>query len=83
LNSELQFFAEASVIGYGTGSRRGLFEAATTGPAVPPQAQVIRNPHDQTLNVAVIGARSGSILYSKWFSHFSLFRGEGWRPGLD
>jgi O-antigen ligase len=74
----LRFFAEAPVIGHGTGSTRGLFEAAATGPAVLAQAQVIGNPHNQTLNVAVQWGMIGIvILYAMWFSHFSLFRGEG------
>ena len=74
----LRFFAEAPVIGHGTGSTRGLFEAAATGPAVLAQGQVIGNPHNQTLNVAVQwGAIGVVILYAMWFSHFSLFRGEG------
>ena len=30
----LRFFAEAPIVGHGTGSTRGLFEAAATGPAV-------------------------------------------------
>ena len=74
----LRFFAEAPVIGHGTGSTRGLFEAAATGPAVLAQGQVIGNPHNQTLNVAVQWGMVGVvILYALWFSHFSLFRGEG------
>ena len=74
----LRFFAEAPVIGHGTGSTRGLFEAAATGPAVLAQAQVIGNPHNQTLNVAVQWGTIGVvILYAMWLSHFSLFRGEG------
>jgi O-antigen ligase len=74
----LRFFAEAPVIGHGTGSTRGLFEAAATGPAVLAQAHVIGNPHNQTLNVAVQwGAIGVVILYATWLSHFSLFRGEG------
>jgi hypothetical protein len=40
----LRFFSEAPVIGHGTGSTRGLFEAAATGPAVLAQAQVIGKP---------------------------------------
>jgi O-antigen ligase len=73
----LRFFAEAPVIGHGTGSTRGLFEAAATGPAVLAQGQVIGNPHNQTLNVAVQwGAIGVVILYAMWLSHFSLFRGE-------
>ena len=74
----LRFFAEAPVIGHGTGSTRGLFEAAATGPAVLAQGQVIGNPHNQTLNVAVQWGTVGVvILYAMWLSHFSLFRGEG------
>jgi O-antigen ligase len=74
----LRFFAEAPVIGHGTGSTRGLFEAAATGPAVLAQGQVIGNPHNQTLSVAVQwGAVGVVILYAMWFSHFALFRGQG------
>ncbi|WP_141688266.1 O-antigen ligase family protein [Bradyrhizobium paxllaeri] len=74
----LRFFAEAPVIGHGTGSTRRLFEAAATGPAGLAQGAVIGNPHNQTLNVAVQwGAVGVVILYAMWFFHFSLFRGEG------
>ena len=74
----LGFFAKAPVIGHGTGSTRGLFEAAATGPAVLAQGQVIGNPHNQTLNVAVQWGTIGVvILYAMWISHFLLFRGEG------
>lgn len=74
----LRFFAEAPVIGHGTGSTRGLFETAAIGPAGLAQAQVIGNPHNQTLNVAVQWGTIGVvILYAMWFSHFALFRGEG------
>jgi O-antigen ligase len=74
----LRFFAEAPVIGHGSGSTRGLFEAAATGPAVLAQGQVIGNPHNQTLNVAVQwGAVGVLVLYAMWLSHFALFRGEG------
>jgi len=74
----LRFFAEAPVIGHGTGSTRGLFEAAATGPEALAQGQVVGNPHNQTLNVAVQWGTIGVvILYAMWFSHFSLFRGEG------
>ncbi|WP_157088170.1 O-antigen ligase family protein [Bradyrhizobium jicamae] len=74
----LRFFAEAPVIGHGTGSTRRLFEAAATGPAVLAQGYVIGNPHNQTLNVAVQWGTVGVvILYAMWFSHFSMFRGAG------
>jgi|EndMetStandDraft_5_1072996.scaffolds.fasta_scaffold26892_2 O-antigen ligase len=78
LEKSLRFFAAAPVIGHGTGSTRGLFEAAATGPAGLAQGQVIGNPHNQTLNVAVQWGTVGVvILYAMWLSHFWLFRGEG------
>ena len=74
----LRFFAEAPIAGHGTGSTRGLFEAAATGPATLAQGQVIGNPHNQTLNVAVQWGGIGVvILYAMWLWHFQLFRGEG------
>jgi O-antigen ligase len=74
----LYFFEKAPVIGHGTGSTQGLFEAAATGPAVLAQGQVIGNPHNQTLNVAVQWGSIGVvILYAMWLSHLLLFRGEG------
>ena len=70
------------MIGHGTGSTRGLFEAAATGPAALAQGQVIGNPHNQTLNVAVQwGAVGVVILYAMWLVHLLLFRGEAWWPG--
>jgi O-antigen ligase len=74
----LRFFAEAPLIGHGTGSTRGLFEQAATGPEVLAAGQVIGNPHNQTLNVAVQWGMVGVILlYAMWCVHLLLFRGEG------
>jgi O-antigen ligase len=74
----LRFFAEAPLIGHGTGSTRGLFEQAATGPSVLVGGQVISNPHNQTLNVAVQWGIAGVIvLYAMWWFHLTLFRGEG------
>jgi O-antigen ligase len=74
----LHFFSEAPLIGHGTGSTRGLFEAAATGPAALAAGQVIGNPHNQTLNVAVQWGFVGVVLlYAMWLSHLLLFRGEG------
>ena len=74
----LRFFAEAPIAGHGTGSTRGLFEAAATGPAVLAQGQVVGNPHNQTLNVAVQWGSIGVVLlYATWLAHLLLFRGEG------
>ena len=74
----LRFFVEAPIVGHGTGSTRGLFEAAASGPAALAQSQVIGNPHNQTLNVAVQwGAVGIIVLYAIWLVHLLLFRGEG------
>jgi O-antigen ligase len=74
----LRFFAEAPVLGHGTGSTRGLFEQAATGPAVLAGGQVIGNPHNQTLNIAVQWGVIGIvILYAMWLVHLLLFRVEG------
>ena len=74
----LRFISEAPVIGYGTGSMRGLFERAATGYTDQPAGQVIANPHNQTLNIAVQWGMVGVILlYAMWLVHLLLFRGEG------
>jgi hypothetical protein len=73
----LQFFAEAPIIGHGTGSTRGLFEQAATGPEVLVAGKVISNPHNQTLYVAIQwGAAGVVVLYAMWLSHLLLFRGD-------
>ena len=73
----LRFFAEAPVIGHGTGSTRGLFEQAAIG-EVGARALVVTNPHNQTLNVAVQwGVIGVVVLYAMWLIHLLLFRGEG------
>jgi O-antigen ligase len=74
----LRFFAEAPVVGHGTGSTRGLFEQAATGPRMLVGGQVISNPHNQTLNVAIQwGAVGVAVLYAMWWFHLMLFRGDG------
>ena len=65
------------MIGHGTGSTRGLFEQAGIG-QVGARAQVVSNPHNQTLNVAVQwGVVGVAVLYAMWLVHLLLFRGEG------
>jgi hypothetical protein len=72
----LRFFAEAPVFGHGTGATRGLFEQAAAG-QVGAAAEVIGNPHNQTLNVAVQWGVFGIIvLYAMWLMHLRLFRGD-------
>ncbi len=74
----LEFFAEAPVAGHGTGSTRGLFERASSGNISSATHEVIGNPHNQTLNVAVQWGITGVILlYAMWLVHLLLFRGEG------
>jgi O-antigen ligase len=71
----LHFFAEAPVIGHGTGSTHGLFELAAIGQAGA-QAEVVANPHNQTLSVAVQWGVIGIVvLYAIWLTHLLLFRG--------
>jgi hypothetical protein len=73
----LRFVAEAPVFGHGTGATRGLFEKAAEG-QTGAAAEVIGNPHNQTLNVAVQWGMLGVItLYAMWLCHLLLFRGEG------
>lgn len=74
----LHFFADAPLIGHGSGSTRHLFELAATGPAGLSSSEVIGNPHNQTLNVAVQWGTLGIvILYAMWVSHLLRFRGDG------
>jgi O-antigen ligase len=74
----LGFFAEAPIKGHGTGSTRGLFEQAKTGAGYRASAEVIGNPHNQTLNVAVQwGVIGVGVLYAIWILHLLLFRGDG------
>jgi O-antigen ligase len=74
----LRFLAEDPVIGHGTGSIRGLFEEAATGPRVLASGVVVANPHNQTLNVAIQwGAIGIVVLYAMWLTHLRLFRGDG------
>ncbi|MEY9186180.1 O-antigen ligase [Bradyrhizobium sp. USDA 326] len=75
----LGFFAEAPIVGHGTGSTRGLFERVATAPGHnQASAEVIGNPHNQTLNVAVQWGMIGvAVLYAIWILHLRLFRGDG------
>ncbi len=73
----LRFFAQAPVIGHGTGATRGLFEQAAVG-QIGAQAEIVANPHNQTLNVAVQwGVLGIVVLYALWWKHLTLFRGDG------
>ena len=78
----LRFFADAPVIGHGTGSTRGLFEKAAVG-QVGFRAEITANPHNQTLNVAVQWGVIGIVLlWAFWLVHLLLFRGDGLVPWI-
>jgi O-antigen ligase len=73
----LQFFADAPLIGNGTGSIRRLFGREAVG-QTGLAAEVTANPHNQTLNVAVQWGLIGVVaLYGMWLAHLLLFRGKG------
>jgi O-antigen ligase len=73
----LRFFAEAPVFGHGTGSTRGLFVQAAAGKDGA-AAEIVSNPHNQTLNVAIQWGVIGIlVLYAMWWLHLRMFRGEG------
>lgn len=73
----LKFFADAPIFGNGTGSTRTLFERDAIG-KTGLAAEVTKNPHNQTLNIAVQWGMIGIVmLYAMWISHLALFRGDG------
>ncbi|MEY9459952.1 MULTISPECIES: O-antigen ligase family protein [Bradyrhizobium] len=75
----LRFIADAPLVGHGTGSIRGLFASVAADAKIDPlRGEIVSNPHNQTLSVAVQWGIVGVlILYALWFAHLSLFRGEG------
>jgi O-antigen ligase len=73
----LRFFSGAPIFGHGTGSIRGLFEEAAVD-QFGAAAEVVGNPHNQTLNVAIQWGLIGiAALYAMWLVHLLLFRGDG------
>jgi O-antigen ligase len=72
----LRFFAAAPLFGNGTGATKQLFERDAVG-KTGLSAEVIGNPHNQTLNVAVQWGITGiALLYGMWLTHLLLFRGD-------
>ncbi|MGX9389291.1 O-antigen ligase family protein [Nitrobacteraceae bacterium UC4446_H13] len=73
----ISFFSEAPLIGHGTGSVRMLFTEAAAG-QTGAAAEIISNPHNQTMYTAVQWGIIGVIvLYAMWIYHLLLFRGGG------
>lgn len=73
----IKFVAEAPLVGHGTGSTKTLFTQDAVG-QTGASAQIIGNPHNQTLNVAVQWGLLGClVLYAMWGTHLRLFGGAG------
>jgi O-antigen ligase len=73
----VRFFSGAPIFGHGTGSIRGLFKEAAVD-QFGAAAEVVGNPHNQTLNVAIQWGLIGiAVLYAMWLTHLLLFRGDG------
>ncbi|MET4390766.1 O-antigen ligase [Bradyrhizobium sp. F1.4.3] len=69
--------AEAPLLGHGTGSIKRQFERAATGESGL-DAEIVSNPHNQTLNIAVQWGLLGVVLlYAMWIAHLRLFTGDG------
>lgn len=70
-------FTEAPLFGHGTGSIKRQFERAASAESSL-DAEIVSNPHNQTLNVAVQWGLLGVILlYAMWIAHLRLFTGDG------
>jgi O-antigen ligase len=77
-NSALKFFADAPLIGNGTGSTKELYEQAARSPEWATGIRVFPNPHNQTLAVAIQwGVLGIAVLYAMWLVHLLVFRGDG------
>ena len=73
----IKFVAHAPLFGHGTGSIRQQFAQDAIG-QTGLRAEVVNNPHNQTLNAAVQWGLVGVILlYAMWFAHAGLFPGKG------
>ena len=75
----LRFIAEAPIIGHGTGSTRGLFERAATGPEIQPPAEKLSEIRITRHCTSAVqwGVLGVVALYAMWLLHLLLFRGEG------
>jgi len=71
----IKSISEAPVFGHGTGSTQQLFSREAEGKSGE-WGNVIRNPHNQTLYVAIQwGVLGCLVLYAMWYFHLQLFRG--------
>jgi O-antigen ligase len=73
----VRFFVEAPAFGHGTGSIHRLFQSDAIGRSGT-SAEVIANPHNQTLSVAIQwGVLGLTVLGLFWFIHLRIFLGAG------
>jgi O-antigen ligase len=71
----IKFIAEAPLFGHGTGSIKAQFERDAAG-QTGLEAEIVNNPHNQTLAVAVQWGLLGvMLLYAMWLSHLVMFTG--------
>ena len=70
----IRSISEAPVFGHGTGSTQQLFSREAEGKSGE-WGNIIRNPHNQTLYVAIQwGVLGCLVLYAMWYFHLQLFR---------
>ena len=71
----IKSISEAPIFGHGTGSTQQLFSREAEGKSGE-WGNIIRNPHNQTLYVAIQWGVLGCLmLYAMWYFHLQLFRG--------
>lgn len=71
--TSIRAIADAPLFGHGTGATKQLFDKEAQGKKGA-WADSVRNPHNQTLSVAVQwGVLGCAILYAMWYYHFMLF----------
>jgi O-antigen ligase len=71
--ASVQSIGQAPLIGHGTGSTKPLFDQLAAG-KTGEWANKVRNPHNQTLYVAIQWGLLGCIvLYAMWYFHLALF----------
>ena len=69
----IRFIESAPVFGHGTGTIKSLFEKDAIG-QTGASAEIVANPHNQTLNVAIQWGFFGVVvLYAMWIAHLGLF----------
>jgi len=69
----IKFLAEAPLLGHGSGSVKAQFERDAVG-QTGLEAEIVGNPHNQTLAVAVQWGLLGvMLLYAMWLNHLLLF----------